>query len=73
MGRKAAGRKTTTVAQSTVGAHFDQALDVQRDFLAEIAFHFAFFFENLADAVHFVFRKLRNLALGVDARPVAQG
>ena len=39
------------MTQPAVRAHFDQALDVHGDFLAEISFHAAFGFQDLADFV----------------------
>jgi hypothetical protein len=49
VGALAAHRQAAAVPQAAIGTHFDVALDVHRDFLAQIAFDRAFGFENLAD------------------------
>jgi hypothetical protein len=65
-------RQAAAVPQSAVGAHLDVTLDVHRDFLAEVAFHGAFFFQNLADAVDLVLGQVANLLIEIDARPEQQ-
>ena len=56
--------------QTAIGTHFDVALDVQRHFLAEIAFDGAFFFQNLTDVVDFFFRQIADLLVRIDAGAV---
>jgi hypothetical protein len=46
--------------------------DVERNFLAEIAFHSAFIFENLADVVYFLFRQVADLLVKIDAGTIEQ-
>jgi hypothetical protein len=58
--------------QSPIGAHFDVTPDVERNFLAEIAFHRAFIFEYLADVVNFFFRQVADLFVKVDASAIEQ-
>ena len=43
------------MAEATIGLDVDQALDVHRDILAEIAFDVALVFDDLTDAVDLVF------------------
>jgi len=66
-------RSALETPQSAVGADLDKALDVHRDFLAEIAFHRALFFQNLADAIHVVFAEIADLLVEIDPSPVQQG
>ena len=43
------------MAKPAIRAHFDQPLDVERDFLAEVTLNRALFFDQGSDAVHFLF------------------
>ena len=61
VGALAANRQAAAVPQAAIGAHLDEALDVQRDFLAEIAFDRAFVFEGLTDVVDFLFGQVADL------------
>ena len=54
------------MAVSAIGTDFDQPLDVHRDVFAQIAFDVAFRFDDLADAVDFVFAQVLNLLRGLD-------
>src|SRR5271157_4124126 len=65
-------RQAAPVAQSAIGAHLDVTLDVHRDFLAEIAFHRSFFFQNLADLVDLVFGQVADLLVEIDAGPIKE-
>jgi len=56
------------VPDSAVGLNFDQPADVHLNLLAEIAFHAAFLFDNLAEVIHFIFRQVANLLVGIDIR-----
>ena len=67
MGPLAADRQAAAMPQSAIGAHFDVTLDVQRDFLAEIAFDRAFVFEDLTDVVDFFLRQISDLLVRIDA------
>src|SRR5580658_3189322 len=68
----AAHRQAAPVPQAAIGAHLDVALDVHRDFLAQIAFDRAFLFQNRADATDFVLRQIGYLFVEIDARAVEQ-
>src|SRR5580700_2654201 len=68
----AAHRQAAAVPQAAVGTHLDVTLDVHRDFLAKVAFHGAFLFQNLADLVDFVFGQVPDLLIEIDAGPVEQ-
>src|SRR5579883_1245656 len=68
----AAHGERAAVAQTAIRPHFDVALDVERDLLAEIAFHGAFLFEDLADAVDLVFCQVANFLIEVDACPITK-
>src|SRR5579863_2027396 len=48
VGPLAAHRQSAAVPHAAIGAHLDVALDIHRDFLAQVAFHGAFLFEDLA-------------------------
>src|SRR5579884_2695313 len=65
-------RQAAAMPQSAVRAHLDVTLDIHRDFLAQVAFHRAFFFQDLADPVHFVLAQIANLLIEFDPRPVQQ-
>src|ERR1035441_10768481 len=65
-------RQPAAVPLSPVRAHLDVTLDVHRDFLAEVAFHGAFLFQNLADAVDLVLGQVANLLVEFDAGPEEQ-
>ena len=65
-------RQAAAMPQSAVGPHFDVTLDVQRDFLAEIALDRALVFEDLTDVVDFVLGHVADLLVGIDAGPVEQ-
>src|SRR5581483_5591766 len=58
--------------QSPVRTHFDVALDIHRDFLTQVALDSAFLFQDLADAVDFVFAQIANLLIEINAGPVQQ-
>src|ERR1035438_6811818 len=46
--------------ESAIGTDFDEALDVHRNILAQIAFHRALRLDHLADAVDLVFTQVGN-------------
>src|SRR5579864_9320244 len=66
VGPLAAYRQAAAVPHAAVGTHLDVALDIHRDFLAQVAFHGAFLFEDLAHAVHFVLGEVADLLVKVD-------
>src|SRR5436190_16705572 len=49
------------MTETAVGADFDEPLDAHLDFLPQIAFHKAFAFDDLADAVHLVLAQVLDL------------
>src|SRR5207249_10684882 len=49
------------MAISAIRTDFDEPLDVHRNLLAEVAFHHAFTFNHLANAVNFVLAQILNL------------
>src|SRR5260221_1887908 len=61
-----ANRKIAPVADAAVRLNFDQPANVHLDLLAEIAFDAAFFFNFLAQTVHFVFGQVANFLVGID-------
>src|ERR1035437_2824565 len=60
------------VPHAAVGTHLDVPLDVHRDFLAQVAFDRAFFFQNRTNMVDFVFRQIANFLIEVNPAPVKQ-
>src|SRR5215469_4221413 len=68
----AANRQAAAMAQPAVRAHLDVPFDIHRDFLAEVAFHRAFFFQNLTHTVHFVFAQIPNSLVELNASPMEQ-
>src|SRR5208282_1103380 len=72
VGALAAHGQAAPVPQAAVGTHLDVALDIHRDFLAQVAFDGAFLFQNLADAIDFVLSQIGDLFIEIDACPVEQ-
>src|ERR1700691_27027 len=68
----AAHGQAAPVPQAAIGTHLDVALDIHRDFLAQVAFDSAFLFQNLADAIDFILGQIGHLLIEIDARPVEQ-
>jgi hypothetical protein len=64
MGALSANRQIAAVTESAIRTDFDEPLDVHRNVFAQIAFDAAFAFDDLADAVDFVFRKVLNFFRG---------
>src|ERR1019366_2403957 len=60
-----ANRQAAAVPVPTIGADFDEPLDVHRDVLAEIAFDVATLFNHLANAVYFLFVEVADLLVGL--------
>ena len=56
------------MAVAAIELNFDQALDVHGDVFAQIAFHVAFGFNHLADAVDLVLVEVLDLLDGLDLR-----
>src|SRR5438270_8364003 len=56
------------MAESAIGADFDETLDVHRNFLAQIAFHQPFLLDDSADPVDFFLAQVLNLLHGLDLR-----
>src|SRR5581483_5176128 len=65
-------RKPAPVPQAAVRAHLDVALDIHRDFFAQIALDRPLILQDLADAVDFVFGQVAHLLVKIDARAVQQ-
>src|SRR5207249_6020359 len=68
VGALSANRERAAVAEATIGLNFDEALDVERDVLAEIAFDLALGFNDLTDAVQRVLVERAQLREGIDVR-----
>ena len=66
VGALAANRKRAAMAQTTVGLDLDQALDVERNVLAEVAFDLAFLLDHVTNAVELVLVERANLQHGID-------
>src|SRR5713101_4879973 len=69
----AAHRQPAAVTHAAVGAHLDVALDIHRDFFAQVAFHGAFLFKDLPHPVYFVLGEVADLLVKIDPGPVEQG
>src|ERR1700751_673082 len=65
-----ANRQVPTMAESAIGADFDEPLDVHRNFLAQITFHQSLGLNDRADAVDLFFAEVRHLLHRVDLRLV---
>src|ERR1019366_153134 len=63
--------KLLAVAQTAIGAQVHQALDVDRDLAAQIAFDHVVAVDRLADLQHFRVGELRDATLGRDVNLVA--
>eukprot|EP01036_Dinobryon_divergens_P045087 gene45088-biopygen36376 len=63
----ATNRQTFAVTQAAVATKVHQALDVHRDFAAQVALDQIVAVNGLADLEHFLVGKLVNAALGGDA------
>jgi hypothetical protein len=66
MGALAANWKVAAMAVTAVRADFDETLDVHRNVFAEVAFDHAFGFDDLSDAVYFVFAEVLDFLHGLD-------
>src|SRR3954467_13586277 len=62
--------QVAAVAESAIGADFDEPLDAHLDFLAQIAFHQSFALDDLADAVDLVLAQVLDLLHRVHIRLV---
>src|SRR5260370_1170389 len=58
MGALPPDRQVAAVAESAIGADFDEPLDVHRNFLAQIALHHPLRLNHGADAVDFLFAEV---------------
>jgi hypothetical protein len=65
-----ASRQTATMPQSAIRTHFHQALDIHRDFLAEIALDRAFPFDQIPEMIHFLLGKIAHFLFRVYLRPM---
>ncbi len=54
------------MTQAAVGLDFDEALDVKRDLLAEVAFDLRALLNDLTDAVELIFVERAHLRDGID-------
>src|ERR1700757_2238608 len=68
----AADRQVAAVAESAIGADFDETLDVHRNFLAQIALHQPFSLNDRTDAVNFFFAQVLHLLHRVDLGVIAE-
>src|SRR5271170_7250347 len=66
VGALAAHRQLLAMAQTPIGAQVHQALDVDRDFAAKVAFHHVVAVDRFADLHHFGVRQLGDAPLGRD-------
>jgi len=76
-GALSAHREVSPMAHAAVRADLDEALDVERNLLAQVALHRSLGFNRLGDLAHFLFREILdpnvriNIHLGEDlARPM---
>src|SRR5436305_696368 len=65
--------QTAAMAHPAVRTHLDMALDIHRDFFAQVAFDGALFFKNLALAVYLVLRQISDLLVEFNSGPMEQG
>jgi hypothetical protein len=68
VGTLAAHGKGLPVAQAAIALNVDEALDVHRDVLAQVAFDVPLVLNDLADAVHLVLAQILDLLEGVNIR-----
>ncbi len=68
VGALSTNRERAAVTEATVGLNFNEALDVQRDILTEIAFDLALGFNNLTDPVQRVLIERAKLRERIDIR-----
>src|SRR5256886_5667977 len=68
VGSLAAHRQVPAMPDPAVGLNFDQPADIHLNLLAEIAFHAAFLFDGLAEAIDFILRQVANLLGVIDIR-----
>ena len=54
------------MTQTTVRLDLDQALDIERDLLAEVAFNLTLLLDDLTNGVELIFVKRSNLDDGID-------
>src|SRR6266568_1396338 len=64
----AADGQVTTMTKAAIGTDFDEPLYAHRNFLAQIALHHPFTFNDLANAVYFVFAKVLDLLHRINVR-----
>src|SRR5579871_2465245 len=66
MGALSANRQVAAMTESTVGADFDETLDVHRNFLAQIALDQSLGLDDRTDAVDLFFAEVLNLLHRLD-------
>ena len=66
MGALTAYRQRLPVAQAAIALNVDEALDVHRNVLAQVAFDFALVLNDLADAVHLFLAQILDLLEAID-------
>src|ERR1700685_3467353 len=54
--------------RAAIALNVDEALDVHRDVLAQVALDVSFVLDHLADAVHLVLAQILDLLEGIDVR-----
>src|SRR6478735_3652411 len=64
----ASHRQAAAMPQAAVAADLHQALDVERNFLAEVPLHAAHFFDHLRNGAHILFRQVLDPHVRADAR-----
>src|SRR6187402_2201449 len=67
LGALAAERQVAPMAQAAIAADFHQALDVERDLLAEVALDAAHFLDDPADVPDVVLGQVLDTDVGTDA------
>jgi hypothetical protein len=63
-------RQTTTISETTIRPHLNQALDVKRDLFAQVTLDRSLVFEKRSNLIHFVLREVGDLTIRVDTDTV---
>src|SRR5579885_2659885 len=69
MGALPPHRQVSPVPETPVGTDFNQPPDIHGDFFAQVAFHRAFFLQNVPDPVYFILRQIPYFLIRTHARP----
>src|SRR5581483_454430 len=68
MGTLSTNRQIPAMAVSTIRSDFDEPLDIHRNVFTQIAFDRTFRFDDLSDAVYFIFAQILNFLRPLDVR-----